>query len=164
MENAYCVCLHVITGLEGRVWSERYDREIEMRDIFEVQEEITLAVMHALSVSLAGGEQSALLRHHTADLQAQELYLKGRFHLFRMTPSGIELGLSYFRQAIERDPSDAVAQVGLAHAYRVFALTLERAPNEVLPNAKHAAEEAVRLDSNLAEAHAVLAFNTFWHE
>jgi Tfp pilus assembly protein PilF len=81
-----------------------------------------------------------------------------------MTPSGIELGLSYFRQAIERDPSDAVAQVGLAHAYRVFALTLERAPNEVLPNAKHAAEEAVRLDSNLAEAHAVLAFNTFWHE
>jgi Tfp pilus assembly protein PilF len=72
--------------------------------------------------------------------------------------------LSYFRQAIERDPSDAVAQVGLAHAYRMFALTLERAPNEVLPNAKHAAEEAVRLDSNLAEAHAVLAFNTFWHE
>jgi len=135
-----------------------------MHDIFEAQEEIALAVMRALSVSLAGGEQSALLRHHTVDLQAQELHLKGRFHLFRMTPVGIELGLSYFRQAIERDPADAVAQVGLAHAYRMFALTLERAPNEVLPNAKRAAEKAVRLDGSLAEAHAVLGFNTFWHE
>lgn len=163
--NRIRVAAQLINAADGcQLWSERYDREIEMRDIFEVQEEITLAVMHALSLSLASGEQSALLSHHTADLQAQELYLKGRFHLFRMTPSGIELGLSYFRQAIERDPSDAVAQVGLAHAYRMFALTLERAPNEVLPKAKHAAEEAVRLDSNLAEAHAVLAFNMFWHE
>src|SRR5438270_957064 len=159
------VAAQLINAADGcQLWSERYDREIDMRDIFEVQEEITLAVMHALSVSLAGGEQSRIFQHHTSDLQAQELYLKGRFHLFRMTPSGIELGLSYFQQAIKRDPSDAVAQVGLAHAYRMFALTLERAPNEVLPKAKHASEEAVRLDSNLAEAHAVLAFNTFWHE
>ena len=163
--NRIRIGAQLINAADGcQLWSERYDREIEMRDIFEVQEEITLSVVQALSGSLGGGEQSALLRHHTADLQAQELYLKGRFHLFRMTPSGIELGLSYFRKAIERDPSDAVAQVGLAHAYRMFALTLERAPNEVLPKAKHAAEEAVRLDSNLAEAHAVLAFNTFWHE
>ncbi len=163
--NRIRVTAQLINAADGyQLWSERYDREIEMRDIFEVQEEITLAVMRALSVSLAGGEQSALLRHHTTDPQAQELYLKGRFHLFRMTPSGIELGLSYFRQAIERDPCDAIAQVGLAHAYRMFALSLERAPNEVLPKAKHAAEAAVRLDPNLAEAHAVLAFNMFWHE
>jgi TolB-like protein/Tfp pilus assembly protein PilF len=163
--NRIRVAAQLISAADGcQLWSERYDRVIEMQDIFEVQEEITLAVMHALSVSLAGGEQSALLRHHTADLQAQELYLKGRFHLFRMTASGIELGLSYFRQAIERDPSDAVAQVGLAHAYRMFALTLERPPNEVLPKAQHAAEQALRLDPNLAEAHAVLAFNMFWHQ
>lgn len=163
--NRVRIAAQLVNAADGcQLWSERYDREIELQGIFEVQEEITLAVMHALSISFAGGEQSAVFQHHTSDLKVQELYLKGRFHLFRMTPSGIELGLSYFQRAIERDPCDAVAQVGLAHAYRMFALTLEHAPNEVLPKAKHAAEEAVRLDSNLAEAHAVLAFNTFWHE
>jgi tetratricopeptide (TPR) repeat protein len=81
-----------------------------------------------------------------------------------MTPSGIESGLSYFRQAIAKDPSDAAAHVGLAHAYRMFTLSLEQRPGEVLPKAMRAAEEAVRLNCNLAEAHAVLAFNIFWHE
>ncbi len=163
--NRVRIAAQLVNAADGcQLWSERYDREIDLQDIFEVQEEITLAVMHALSISFAGGEQSGVFQHHTFDLKAQELYLKGRFHLFRMTPSGIELGLSYFQQAIERDPSDAVAQVGLAHGYRMFALTLEHAPSEVLPKAKHAAEEAVRLDGDLAEAHAVLAFNTFWHD
>jgi TolB-like protein/Tfp pilus assembly protein PilF len=163
--NRVRIAAQLINAADGcQLWSERYDREIELQDIFEVQEEITLAVMQALSIGFAGGEESAVFQHHTSDLKAQELYLKGRFHLFRMTPSGIELGLSYFQQAIERDPFDAVAQVGLAHAYRMFALTLEHAPNEVLPKAKRAAEEALRLDPDLAEAHAVLAFNAFWHE
>lgn len=163
--NRVRVAAQLISAVDAcQIWSERYDREIDLQDIFEVQEEITLAVMHALSISLGVGEQSRLFHHHTSDVKAQELYLKGRFHLFRMTPSGIELGLSYFQQAIERDPSDAVAHVGLAHAYRMFALTLERPPNEVLPKAQHAAEQAIRLDPNLAEAHAVLAFNMFWHQ
>jgi len=163
--NRVRIAAQLVNAADGcQLWSERYDREIELDDIFEVQEEITLAVMQALSISLAGGEQLRVFHHHTSDLRAQELYLKGRFHLFRMTPSGIELGLSYFQQAIERDPSDAVAQVGLAHAYRMFALTLEHPPNEVLPKAQHAAEQAIRLDPNLAEAHAVLAFNMFWHQ
>jgi TolB-like protein/Tfp pilus assembly protein PilF len=162
--NRVRIAAQLINAADGcQLWSERYDREIELHDILEVQEEITLAVMHALSISL-GGEQARLLQHHTSDLKAQGLYLKGRFHLFRMTPSGIELGLSYFQQAIERDPSDAVAHVGVAHAYRMFALTLEHPPTEVLPRAQNAAEQAVRLDPNLAEAYAVLAFNIFWHQ
>lgn len=146
------------------LWSERYDREMEMRDIFEVQDEITLAVVDALKLKLTGGERSGVLRHHTENVKAHELYLKGRFQLFRMSPSGIQSGMAYLQQAIEADPSDAHAQVGLAHAYRMYALSLEMPPNEVLPKAKAAAEKAIELDRTLAEAHAVLAFNIFWYE
>jgi TolB-like protein/Tfp pilus assembly protein PilF len=147
-----------------QLWSERYDREMEMRDIFEVQDEITLAVVDALKLKLTGAERSGVLRHHTENVRAHELYLKGRFQLFRMSPSGIQSGMVYLQQAIEADPSDAHAQVGLAHAYRMYALSLEMPPNEVLPKAKAAAKKAIELDRTLAEAHAVLGFNIFWHE
>jgi TolB-like protein/Flp pilus assembly protein TadD len=147
-----------------QLWSERYDREMEMGDIFEVQDEITLAVVDALKLKLTGAERSGVLRHHTENVKAHELYLKGRFQLFRMSPSGIKSGMAYLQQAIEADPYDAHAQVGLAHAYRMYALSLEMPPNEVLPKAKAAALKAIELDRTLAEGHAVLGFNIFWHE
>jgi TolB-like protein/Tfp pilus assembly protein PilF len=163
--NRLRVIAQLINADDGcHLWSERYDREMEMRDIFEVQDEITLAVVDALKLKLTGGERSGVLRHHTENVKAHELYLKGRFQLFRMSPSGIQSGMAYLQQAIEADPSDAHAQVGLAHAYRMYALSLEMPPNEVLPKAKAAAEKAIELDRTLAEAHAVLAFNIFWYE
>jgi tetratricopeptide (TPR) repeat protein len=163
--NRVRITAQLIKASSGyQLWSERYEREMEIEDIFKVQDEITLAVVKALRLNLADREQSHVLQGQTLNFKAHELYLKGRFHLFRMTPSGIRSGLSYFQQAIEADPSDALAQVGLAHAYRMSALTLEVRPNEVLPQAKCAAEEAVGLNGNLAEAHAVLAFNIFWHD
>jgi len=163
--NRLRVIAQLINADDGcHLWSERYDREMEMRDIFEVQDEITLAVVAALKLKLTGGERSGVLRRHTENVKAHELYLKGRFQLFRMSPSGIQSGMAYLQQAIEADPSDAHAQVGLAHAYRMSALSLEMPPNEVLPKAKAAAEKAIELDRTLAEAHAVLAFNIFWYE
>jgi len=152
------------TADDCHLWSQRYDREMEMRDIFEVQDEITLAVVDALKLKLPPGEKSAALRHHTENVKAHELYLKGRFHLFWMTPFGITSGLSYFQGAIQADPSDALPHVGLAHAYRMFATVLGMCPNEFLPKAKAAAERAIELDRKLAEAYAVLAFTIFWHE
>ena len=159
------IVAQLIGAIDGcHVWSQSYDREMEMRDVFEVQDEITRAVVDALRPRLPGADQSALPRRHTGNVKAHELYLKGRFYLFRMSPSGIQSGMSYLQQAIAADPSDARAQVGLAHAYRMFALTLEMPPGEVLPKAKAAAEKAIELDGTLAEAHAALAFYVFWHD
>jgi len=159
------VTAQLVSAADGyHLWAERYEREIEVRDIFDVQDEITLAVLDALQVKLVGGERSAVLKRHTHDPKALELYLKGRFQLFRMTPAGIDAGMLYLQQAIQADPSFALAQAGLAHAYRMFALTLEMPPGEVLPKARAAAEKAIALDGSLAEAHAVLAFNIFWRE
>lgn len=145
------------------VWSERYDREMEMRDIFDVQDEIAVAVVRALKLQLPGGD-SAVLGHQTGNFKAHELYLKGRFYLFRMTRPGIEAGLQCFERAIEIDPVYAPAYVGIAHGYRMFGLSLEMAPNEVGPKAAAAARKALEVGDGLAEAHAVFAFNCFWHE
>jgi hypothetical protein len=121
------VTAQLVNAADGyQLWSERYDRETEMRDIFDVQDEITLAVLDALKVSLPGRDTSAVFGRSRENVEAHELFLKGRFHLFRMTPAGIEAGMRHFEQAIEKDPSSALAHVGLAHAYRM--LRLRRKP------------------------------------
>ncbi len=159
------VTAQLVNAADGyQLWSDRYDREIEPRDIFDVQDQITLAVLDALKVKLPGGEKTTVLKRQTEDATAHELYLKGRFHLFRMTDAGIEAGVQYFTRAREADSSYALAYVGLAHAYRMHALSLERRPAEVAPQAKAAALTALGIDSTLAEAHAVLAFHVYWFE
>jgi TolB-like protein/Flp pilus assembly protein TadD len=170
--NRLRITSQLIDTADGcHLWSQRYDREMEMRDIFEVQDEITLAVVDALKLKLPPGEKSAALRHHTENVKAHELYLKGRFHLFRMTPPGITSGLAHFQEAIQADPSDALPHVGLAHAYRMFATVLGRFPNEFLPKAKAAAERAIEqaleLNQNSADTHwmyGVLLSSTGRHE
>jgi TolB-like protein/Tfp pilus assembly protein PilF len=147
-----------------QVWSERYDRELEMRDLFEVQDELARAVLNAITPNLPGARRGAVGSQPTRNAAAHELYLKGRFHLFRMTQSGIAAGVEYFERAVEADPTYALAYVGLAHAYRMHALSLELPPSEIGPKAQAAALKAVALDNRLAEAHAVLAFNIYWFD
>jgi serine/threonine-protein kinase len=96
--------------------------------------------------------------------KARELYLKGRFHLFQMTEPGIQTGIRHFERAIEENPRYAPAYVGLAHAYRMFGLSLQRPAGEVGSKSKTAALQAIAIDETLAEAHAVLAFTTFWYD
>ncbi len=159
------VTADLVNAADGcQVWSDRYDREIERHDMFAVQDELTRAVVSAMKPNLPGTEKAVLLRHHTQNPAAHELYLKGRFHLLRMTQSGIETGVQYFERAVEADPTYALAFVGLAHAYRMYALSLEMPPQEVAAKGRAAAVKAVQLDETLAEAHAVLAFHVYWFE
>ena len=159
------VTAELIDAADGcQVWSERYDRELEMRDLFGIQDELTRAVLNAITPNLPRTQRAAVENHGTRNAAAHELYLKGRFHLFRMTQSGIEAGVEYFERAVEADPTYALAYVGLAHAYRMHALSLELPPSEMGPKAQAAALKAVALDNRLAEAHAVLAFNIYWFD
>jgi TolB-like protein len=150
------------------LWSERYERRIGSQDLFEVEDEITEAVMNALRKNLQGNQirsRERADRHDTATgLKAHELYLKGRFHLFQMTEPGIQTGIRYFERSIEENPRYAPAYVGLAHAYRMFGLSLEKHPGEIGSKSKTAALQAIAIDETLAEAHAVLGFTTFWYE
>ena len=163
--NRLRITAQLVNAADGyHLWSERYDREVERNNIFDVQDEITLAVVDALKMKLPQAERSAVLKRATENIRAHELCLKGRFHMFRMTRSGIEAGVSYFEKALVADPSYALAQVGLAHAYRMFGLSLEMPAHEIGPKAKAAALKAIELDDTLGEAHAVLAFSLLWYD
>ena len=159
------VTAQLINAADGcHLWSDRYDREMDMQDALTVQDEIREAVLGSLKPNLTGVDQVPILSHKTDNAAAHEMYLKGRFHLFRTTQSGIDAGVQYFNRAIEQDPSYALPYVGLAHAQRVRAVSLEMCPREIAAKGKAAALRALEIDRALAEAHAVLAFHVYWFE
>lgn len=138
------------------LWSERYDRQME--DVFEIQDEISLAIVAVLKVKLLGTEKAALLKRHTDDPEAYHLYLQGRYCWNKRTPEGIDKGIKYFQQAIELDTNYAVAYAGLADCYlHRGGGSIGLPPHEAMPKAKAAAMKALELDNTLAEAHASLA-------
>ena len=140
------------TGFQ--VWSERYDRQME--DIFELQDEIARAITRRLKVSLGAGA-----RQSTSNLEAYDLYLKGR-HYWAQRPQGIGKAIEYFERAIEKDPNYARARAGLADCYVTLGSwengTMQ--PIKAMAKAKEAAGRALELDQRLAEAHTTLAYRT----
>jgi tetratricopeptide (TPR) repeat protein len=148
-----------------QVWSEKYDTDL--RDLFDIQDEITESVIDALKPkfrskeSLAVDKTAALiaeLQQHAGSIEAYQLYLRGRFHFNKLTPDGFYLALESFQKALAMDPGFAAAHAGIADAH-IFSSELGRVPPlEAMPKAKQAALEALRLDPANAEAHMSLAF------
>ena len=126
-------------------------------------------VLAALALSLivlsAGGNSFFPFRsqsQHTANVEAQELYLKGRYFWNRRTPGDLNQAIQFFTQAIVKDPSAAQAYVGLADCYNLLPEFGAMSGEEAYPRAIAAAQRAVALDDRSAEAHVSLAFPTFW--
>lgn len=143
------------------LWSERYDRDIGAlccpEDIFAIQDEISLAIVGKLKVKLLEGEKTRLVKRHTDDLDAYNLYLKGRYFWNRRTEQSLKKSVEYFDQAIEKDPAYALAYAGLADSYVTLQDYTSVSPKVTLPKAKEAAHKALEIDSTLAEAHNSLA-------
>jgi serine/threonine protein kinase/TolB-like protein/Tfp pilus assembly protein PilF len=136
------------------LWGEQYRRK--PADIFEVQEEIAREISRNLQIKLTGAEQRLLAKRYTDNADAYKLYLKGRFCLSKMTRDSLLSGIKFFNQSIELDGSYALAHAGLADAYyRLSGAYLP--PKEAMPQAKAAAEKALKIDWTLSEAHASLA-------
>ena len=134
------------------LWSERYDRQLE--DIFAVQDEIALAVVDALKLTLLGEEQAAVLKHSTENPEAYQLCLRARQARYRWTEEGLRTAMGLFEQALETDPNYALAHFGLGDC-RTLCDALGREPPD-LPKVRTHLVTALRLDPDLAEAHAVL--------
>lgn len=139
---------------DGRqLWSGRFDEQYT--DIFAVQDSIADRVTAALAVQLTSVEQQRLARRPTSDTVAYDLFLKGRYHWNRRSsPANLLKAIEYYQQAVARDPQFALAYSGLADALAVQAVFAAREPREVYPAALQAAERALQLDPDLAEAHA----------
>lgn len=133
------------------LWSRTYDRQL--RDIFAVQREISQSIANELRAT-----PSAPSRDPTRDVEAYRLYEEARYLFTKFEPPASNLkAIERYEQAIARDPKFALAYAGLSEAYAYLAENFVMAPKEVMPKAKAAAEKAVELDPNSAEAHTALA-------
>jgi len=146
----------------SQLWGARYNRKLA--DIFSLQEEIAKEISEKLRLKLTGEEEKRLTKRYTENAEAYELYLKGRYHLYKLTPPEVQTSVSYFQQAIAIDPSYALAYVGLADANRALALSVDLPATEFFPKSKAAAQKAIEIDDTLAEAHAVLGFAIFFYD
>ncbi len=124
-----------------------------------MQDEIAREISEKLRVRLTGDDKKRLTKRHTQDTEAFHLYLKGRYSWNKRTREGLERGVEYFKQAIEKDPHYALAYDGLADSYYLLAGTAygAQSPQEAIPRAKAAALKALQIDDTLAEAHASIA-------
>src|SRR5258706_1304623 len=144
-----------------RLWSERYD--MNMDDIFTIQDEIALAITERLKITLLDEEREIIYQKPTDNKEAYDLYLKGRFFINKRGPS-INKGLQYFQQAAEKDPSFALAYSGMADAYAILAFYSVLPPHEAMPKAKKYAEKALKLNPSLTEAYTTMAFITTFYD
>ena len=150
----------VATGCQ--LWGAQYDRK--PGDIFAVQDEISHEISEKLRLQLTRAEKKRLTRRHTVNAEAYRLYLKGRHHWNRWTEEGFYKAIEYFQQAVEKDPSYALAYTGLADSYVLLGWNSYLPPMEVFPKGKAAAITALRLDPDLAEAHTSLAAILWLHD
>jgi TolB-like protein len=140
----------------SHIWGQQYSRKPS--DIFEMQEEIAKEMTAALRMRLTGAEEKRLTRTYTANAEAYQDYLKGRYWLNKQTEEGFRRGVEYFQQAIAKDPTYALAYSGLADCYILATNFGLIPPKEAYSRAKEAALKALEIDDTLAEAHVSLAY------
>ncbi len=145
------------------LWSDTLRRD--RKDVFALQDEVSHAVVRALQVRLVG-ETRPLVRQQTENLEAYDLYLKGRWFWNQRGggPSPLHRAIDYFNQAIALDSNYARAWAGLADAYSLLPAFGDVPPGDAFPQAKRAVQRALALDSTLAEAYTSLGIISVFHD
>ena len=144
----------VDTRTENAIWSEQYNRK--QADLVSLQSEIARDVSSKLRVKLSGSDERKLAKSYTANPEAYQLYLKGRFYWNKRASDSLKQAVEFYKQAIEKDPGYALAYSGLAETYVLYPPYSVALPKDSFPQAKAAALRALEIDDSLAEAHAAL--------
>ncbi len=134
------------------LWADRYDRDLE--DVFGLQNELAERVTNAIQVQLSPDEQAKLADRRPVNPEAHIEFLKSRHSFFAGSPAAVELGVRHAMRAIELDSRNAPAWSALADCYILQAMRGMAPPGEVVPKAIEAAERALAIDTDLADAHA----------
>lgn len=146
---------------DQHLWAQSYDREF--RDLLTIQNEITRTIAGEIRLQLTPKAQTGLGRARPVVPAAHEAYLRGRYRLNKGEESEIRKSVDDFNEAIRLDPSAAPSFAGLAQAYIALTDFYER-PTVAMPRARAAAEQALRLDSEFADAHAALGAVRFLYD
>jgi DNA-binding winged helix-turn-helix (wHTH) protein/TolB-like protein/lipopolysaccharide biosynthesis regulator YciM len=163
--NRTRVTVRLLRVADGELlWGSEFDENIT--DMFAVEDSISQKVASALIPNLSGDEQRRLSRPFTANSDAYQLYMRGRFFWNKRTADGVRKSLEYFQQAIQADPNYALAYAGLADSYTLagsYGYSI-LPPKEAMPKAEAAAQQALAIDDSLAEAHTSLAYLKFTYD
>ena len=140
---------------DSHLWAERYDRKLD--DIFAVESDIAENIANALQAKLTRAEQRAITSRPTRNLEAHQLYLKGRHQWKNFFAPGYEHVREYFEQAVTLDPFYAPAHTGLSGYYAFGAANGLLPPDESWPRAQEGVRKSLALDDTLAESYNLLA-------
>ena len=143
------------------LWSQRYDRQLD--DVFEIQDEISQAIINALKIKLLDKKDQRLVKTPTNNQEAYQLYLNGKYHRNKETPEGFLKSAEYFKLAIELDPEFVEAYSGLAFTYYLFLFYGILPPDECIKSSDPVIQKAFELSDSIAELHLAKAFITFWY-
>ena len=138
------------------IWGEQYERKAS--DIISLQQQIAGDIADKLRSKLNSAEKQQVTKQGTQNPEAYQLYVKGRYYWNKRTVADINTAISYFNQAIDKDPNYAMAYSGLADAYGVLS-SYGGDPHDSFPKSNAAARKALELDPTLAHPHADLAAN-----
>lgn len=148
----------------SQIWGEQYNRKLS--DILNLQTEISKEISEQLRIKLSGEEKKSVTKRYTANPEAYQLYLQGLYSMNLRTEGGHKQAIQYFQKAIDLDPNYALAYAGIADAYTVLgiqgAIGGGAVPSDTMPKAKAAAEEALKMDDTLGEAHVSLG-HVLWN-
>ena len=142
-------------GSEAPIWAQKYDRELE--DVFKIQTDIAERVAEALKVQLLRENRKLIEEKAPEDIGAYVLYLRGRYYWNKRTKEDLEKAISYFGEAIQKEPNYALAHTGMADCYTLMGRHLYLPAKEAFEKARGYANRALELNDNLAEAHTSLA-------
>lgn len=145
-----------------QVWSQRYDRELS--DVFEVQDEITRHIVTALKIRFSASAYEGAGSPHSGDVEAYQLYLKGRFYWNRKTPASLQRAREYFDRALALDPDYALAHSGLADYYTLIASYWMAPADAAWPNARAEALKALERNTRLADPYVSLGCVRMFYE
>jgi len=148
---------------ENVIWSQQYNRR--QSDLVTLQSEIARDVSSKLKSKLSGEDVAKVEKKYTANPEAYQLYLKGRFSWNKRTAESLKQAIGFYEQSVRKDPNYALAFSGLAETYVLFSFYGVTPARESMPKAKVALDRALAIDDSLAEAHAAhgkyLAFFEF---
>jgi TolB-like protein len=153
--NNIRITAQLIDGLtDTHIWAEKYNGNLN--DIFEIQEKVSRSIVNSLKLKISAEEKEFISKSPTKNLEAYNLYLKGRFFSYIGTREGMVKSVECYEKALSLDPDYALAYAGLADSYYVQSTFGWLPLEEGLSRAKENAARALDIDINLAETHAVL--------
>ncbi len=147
------------------LWGEQYERKLS--ELLTTQREMVAEIVSKLQLKLSGESEQKLAKKYTDNNEAYQLYLKGRYQWNKRTSDSLKQAVEFFNQAVEKDPTYALAYSGLAESYTLFGIYSVAPPLEAMPKAKAAALRAVEFDDSLSETRVALGIyysNFAWNQ